>query len=192
MTAFQALSQAANESSWMIGAAMVSVATLPLVPIIGPMDVIIVAGYLGSAAASASQGDYLGAMRKMVEGPGQILAAQAMAALMHIQIVRQRSGGPEHHIVSIYPNKSRGWETNSSAMSRRLLRRGKLGLESWHNKVRIPGHQGPHPEGYHRRVWEILEKAARDKHGGDLTTALEKALDRIALRLLDDPCRLSG
>ena len=100
MTAFQALSQAANESSWMIGAAMASAAVAPLVPIIGPMDAIIIAAYLGSAAGSASQGDYFWALRKMAEGPGQIMAAHALAHMMTVEIMASRACFPAGTLVS--------------------------------------------------------------------------------------------
>jgi len=79
---------------------MASAAVAPLVPIIGPMDAIIIAAYLGSAAGSASQGDYLGAVRKMVEGPGQIMFAHSLAHMMTVEIMASRACFPAGTLVA--------------------------------------------------------------------------------------------
>jgi hypothetical protein len=38
-----------------------------------------------------------------------------------------------------------------------LARKAGMGLEDAANKVRIPGHYGPHPQEYHEVVFDVLE-----------------------------------
>jgi hypothetical protein len=97
-----------------------------------------------------------------------------------------------HHIVTTYENAARGWERNWAQESQKILDRAAVGLESKANKLLLPGHNGPHPELYHKRVFERLRDAARNKTGQALNDAVTKELEQIRADLLADPSRLSG
>jgi len=97
-----------------------------------------------------------------------------------------------HHIVSVYGNASRGWQRNWTAEAQRILDRAGVGLDSQANRVGLAGHQGPHPELYHQRIFERLRDAGAGKTGTDLTDAITQELETIANLLREDPSRLSG
>ncbi|MFM7855821.1 MAG: AHH domain-containing protein, partial [Flammeovirgaceae bacterium] len=45
------------------------------------------------------------------------------------------------------------------------------------NKVKVPGHKGPHPDEYHEAVFKRLIDATEGKKGKDYTEAFEKTLE---------------
>ncbi|OJH33920.1 AHH domain-containing protein [Cystobacter ferrugineus] len=56
-----------------------------------------------------------------------------------------------------------------------------MSMEDTANKVRIPGHKGPHPEEYHQEVYERLEKAVRRcKTTVQCREALTRELGKLA------------
>jgi hypothetical protein len=48
------------------------------------------------------------------------------------------------------------------------------------NKVRVPGHHGPHPEAYHQAIYDRLRAATNGLSGRAYKDALCKELDAIA------------
>jgi hypothetical protein len=53
-------------------------------------------------------------------------------------------------------------------------------LEEAANKVRIPGHAGPHPEAYHQEILDRLQSATEGLKGAGYKAALLKELEVIA------------
>jgi hypothetical protein len=53
-------------------------------------------------------------------------------------------------------------------------------LEAAANKVRIPGHFGPHPEAYHQAIYDRLTAATNGLSGQAYKDALLKELDKLA------------
>ena len=51
------------------------------------------------------------------------------------------------------------------------------------NKVWVAGHQGPHPEEYHREVFDRLFEATRGKSGDAYTQAFKKELTTIGIEI---------
>lgn len=64
---------------------------------------------------------------------------------------------------------------------RELFRKAGLGLEDAANKIRIPGHHGPHPEAYHQAVYRRLVEATEGLSGAAYRDALLKALDELGI-----------
>ncbi|WP_164012365.1 AHH domain-containing protein [Pyxidicoccus trucidator] len=70
--------------------------------------------------------------------------------------------GHEHHIAT-----NKWWESTNqggpwSPKFQKLFDRAGMSLDDPANKVRITGHKGPHPEGYHREVFRRLNEAMKD------------------------------
>lgn len=61
-----------------------------------------------------------------------------------------------------------------------IFRKGGLSLEDAANKVRIPGHYGPHPEAYHRAIYNRLRAATNGLSGQAYRNALLSELDKLA------------
>jgi len=61
-----------------------------------------------------------------------------------------------------------------------IFKKAGMTLEDAANKVRIPGHFGPHPEKYHQLIFDRLTKATKGLSGQDYKDALLKELDAIA------------
>ena len=97
-----------------------------------------------------------------------------------------------HHVVSRYGNTGRGWQRNWTQEAQGILDRAGVRVESGANRVTLPGHEGPHPELYHQRVYERLSEAERNRTGQARTDAVRHELQRIADDLLADPTRLTG
>jgi hypothetical protein len=97
-----------------------------------------------------------------------------------------------HHIVSKYLNLGRGWTQAWSEKAQKILRKAGVGIESALNKVNLAVHKGPHPELYHKRVYQLLAKAVKGKTGTAYTEAVEDALAKITKALRGSPSKLSG
>ncbi|WP_309893789.1 AHH domain-containing protein [Archangium sp.] len=61
-------------------------------------------------------------------------------------------------------------------------------MEDPANKVRVPGHKGPHPEAYHKQVFRRLEQAVEQC---ETTAQCHEALTR-ELRKLAEQLRKEG
>jgi len=88
--------------------------------------------------------------------------------------------GTLHHLAT---NKNWKSELNGGPWSPRfddIFKEAKMTLEHAANKVRIPGHKGPHPEAYHREVYQRLQAATEGLSGNPYKSALLRELDRIA------------
>jgi hypothetical protein len=147
------------------------------------------ASFTPVAAAAAPLGAALQAAQ------GNVVAA----ALYIIPVAaRMRGSSPIHHIGSRFANVIRaareGWERPWAQMTQRLLRRAGIRLNDPHNLVRVPGHgrYAPHPELYHRRVYQRLLEAAGDLRGAARRQAILDELDRLATELRRWPSRLTG
>jgi hypothetical protein len=86
---------------------------------------------------------------------------------------------PEHHLMTKknYVSTARGgpWSPRFEEMARRA----GMTLDDAENRVRIPGHEGPHPEDYHRQVFDRLLRATEGLSGDAYSAALRAELERI-------------
>ncbi|RKH68101.1 hypothetical protein D7X96_18140 [Corallococcus interemptor] len=67
--------------------------------------------------------------------------------------------GPEHHIAS-----NKFWNATNrggpwSPQFQKIFDKAGMSLDDPANKVRVPGHKGPHPEAYHRKIFAVLDRA---------------------------------
>ncbi len=88
--------------------------------------------------------------------------------------------GPEHHIAT-----SRNWVSSirGGPWSKRfeeLFRKVGLTLDDVANRVRIPGHKGPHPEEYHEEIFDRLSESIVGKEGLEARKAFLQELDTLA------------
>jgi Protein of unknown function (DUF1557). len=115
-----------------------------------------------------------------------------LGTLVHNEYPLYGVSGPAHHIVSHSKNSHRfRW---SEAAQELLNDAGSNVRRSKFNKVRLPGHEGPHLELYPRRVPERLDEATTGIAPGS-TLYKERVmheLRNIAKDVLADPRKLSG
>ena len=90
------------------------------------------------------------------------------------------TAGTEHHIATnkTWISTLRGgpW----SPRFEKLFKKAGLTLADAANKIRIPAHHGPHPEEYHRVIFDRLEDVTRGKRDGAYKDALLNELQLIA------------
>jgi RHS repeat-associated protein len=89
------------------------------------------------------------------------------------------NSGPLHHIAT---NKNTISAATGGPWTPRLeplFKKAGMTLEDGLNKIRIPGHAGPHPAGYHRAVFRRLTTATEGLSGEAYTKALQRELDAI-------------
>ncbi|MHA7634799.1 AHH domain-containing protein [Corallococcus sp. M7] len=93
--------------------------------------------------------------------------------------------GPVHHICT---NKNPISDATGGPWTPRcekVFKKAGMTLEDAANKVRLNGHEGPHPERYHKEVMDRLERAVeRCRSTETCRTRLMKELARIANELL--------
>ncbi|MGE6757249.1 AHH domain-containing protein [Corallococcus interemptor] len=89
--------------------------------------------------------------------------------------------GPEHHIASnkfwTATNRGGPW----SPQFQKIFDKAGMSLDDPANKVRVPGHKGPHPEAYHRKVFAVLDRAtAQCRSMQECRTVLTRELRNLA------------
>ncbi|WP_338872476.1 AHH domain-containing protein [Myxococcus stipitatus] len=93
--------------------------------------------------------------------------------------------GPVHHICT---NKNPISDASGgpwTPLCEKIFKKAGMTLEDVANKVRLKGHEGPHPERYHREVVRRLENAVKLCRSPETCRAkLMKELSRIANELL--------
>lgn len=86
---------------------------------------------------------------------------------------------PGHRIMT---NKNRTSTARGGPWTPRfedMARRAGMTLDDAANRVRIPGHRGPHPEAYHREVFDRLSRATEGLSGDAYSGAFRAELDAI-------------
>ncbi|RKH60564.1 SitA5 family polymorphic toxin [Corallococcus aberystwythensis] len=97
-----------------------------------------------------------------------------------------------HHIAT-----NKWWEATHnggpwSPQFQKLFDKAGMSLDDPANKVRVPGHKGPHPEDYHRRVSSRLNEAMEDCGSiQQCREALTNELRRLASEILNTGTKLN-
>ena len=98
------------------------------------------------------------------------------------------SGGcscPVHHICtnknSLSDARGGPWTPRFEA----IFSKAGMDLENSLNKIAVPGHKGPHPEIYHKTVYDRLLRAVSGKSGADYKAALEGELNSLRKDIVD-------
>lgn len=81
-------------------------------------------------------------------------------------MVARNSGGKApcvetHHIATICNDKSTARGGQWTPRFRKIFAKAGMTLKDPANKLPVPGHYGPHPEAYHRRVFQELNDATK-------------------------------
>ncbi|MBZ4421580.1 AHH domain-containing protein [Myxococcus sp. RHSTA-1-4] len=182
--------------------------------------VLVVTTALGGNSAMAAQGPRLpgfpqAAFRARAEGGFQLEAALAgevssislpAAGVLNVALapgavaavamysngqIPGDAEGPVHHICTNKNTVSAASGGPWTPICEEIFEKAGMSLEDVANKVRLKGHEGPHPERYHQAVTGRLREAVqRCKTTEDCRAELVNELARIASELLTPGSRL--
>jgi hypothetical protein len=158
---------------------------LSVLPIIGmlPIGAVILKVGKRSIKVPRQLARELGAL---TDGERKKLLAQAAAANTDEEaaaIIKRgvaATRGPGHHIAT-----NKNWVSTIrggpwSPRFEKIFKKAGMTLKDAENIVNIPGHAGPHPEAYHREIFDRLTQATAGKQGVEYSEALIGELQRIA------------
>ncbi|MBP9207809.1 MAG: AHH domain-containing protein, partial [Kofleriaceae bacterium] len=86
---------------------------------------------------------------------------------------------PDHHLMT---NKNRTSTARGGPWTPRfedMAQRAGMTLDDAENRVRIPGHRGPHPQAYHEAIFERLRTATSGLQGAAFSSAFRAELAAI-------------
>ena len=96
-------------------------------------------------------------------------------------LAMQQGEGDLHHIATVENAKSPARGGPWTPKLKGLFDKAGMSMEDPANKVRIPGHKGPHPQAYHERVFRRIEDAVkRCKTTAQCREALTQELKNLA------------
>lgn len=184
--------------------------------------VLLLTSALGGRAAMAAQGPTLpgfsqAALRAQVEGGFKLEAALGAgvgsialpaAGVLNVALapgavaviasystgrIPGDAEGPVHHICTNKNTVSTLRGGPWTPLCEEVFEMAGMSLEDAANKVRLKGHEGPHPELYHSQVVPRLQRAVKDCRGTeDCRVRLVNELARIANELLTPGSELRG
>jgi hypothetical protein len=128
----------------------------------------------------------------VVEGRLTLTLPSGSGALLAMQTQGDGEAGDLHHIATVENEKSTLRGGPWTQQFKRLFDKAGMSMEDPANKVRIPGHKGPHPREYHEEVFDRLSSAI----GTCRTTvqcrdALTRQLKSLAEEIQRDGSRLN-
>jgi hypothetical protein len=92
--------------------------------------------------------------------------------------------GPEHHIATDKWTDAAHSGGPWTPKFQRIFDRAGMSLNDPANKVRVKGHQGPHPQEYHERIYERLDEATKGCRSiQECQKALTAELHRLAKQI---------
>ncbi|AKI99837.1 putative lipoprotein [Archangium gephyra] len=115
------------------------------------------------------------------------------AAILAMQKQGAEDAGQLHHIATVENEKSALRGGPWTPRLKKLFERAGMSMEDPANKVHVPGHRGPHPEAYHREVFETLRDATRScTNPPQCRAALTRALEILAEEIRASGTRLNN
>ena len=107
-------------------------------------------------------------------------------------LAMQEEEGHLHHIATVENEKSPARGGPWTPSLKKFFDKAGMSMEDLANKVRIPGHKGPHPREYHEEVFERLEHAVkRCETTAQCRQALTRELERLAVELREAGSKLN-
>lgn len=97
----------------------------------------------------------------VVEGRLILTLPTGSGAILAMQQVDGEEG-ELHHIATVENEKSTHRGGPWTPKLKRFFDKAGMSMEDPANKVRIPGHKGPHPQAYHERIYQRLAEAMED------------------------------
>jgi HNH/ENDO VII superfamily nuclease len=98
----------------------------------------------------------------VVEGRLALTLPAGSGALLAMQNQGEGEEGHVHHIATVENEKSPARGGPWTPRLKKFFDKAGMSMEDPANKVRIPGHKGPHPRAYHERIYQRLAKAVED------------------------------
>ncbi|HEU0014978.1 MAG TPA: AHH domain-containing protein [Longimicrobium sp.] len=135
---------------------------------------------VGDLAGAACIG--MGILGSIAAAIGANEAAESISASSTSSRPRQRRM-QIHHIATDKNERSSARGGPWTPRFEPLFERAGLSMNDPRNKVAIEGHFGPHPEAYHRAVYDRLVQATRGLTGRDYSRAFEQELREIGTEL---------
>jgi hypothetical protein len=118
---------------------------------------------------------------------GKLVAGLVVGAVVGgVAGLEKEGAGDLHHIAT---NKNWTGTLRGGPWSPRfdkLYKKAGMTLEDSANKVRVPGHRGPHPQAYHEAVESRVRTATEGLSGVVRTEALRAELGRIRAEILTE------
>ena len=124
----------------------------------------------------------------VAEGRLVLTLPSSTSAVLAMQQQGDGEPGDLHHIATVENEKSPARGGPWTPRLKDFFDKAGMSMEDPANKVRIPGHKGPHPREYHERVFRQLRDALRRC---DNTTTCREALTQ-ELRRLAEQLRREG
>ena len=110
--------------------------------------------HLPAAAAEATS-------VSVVEGRLALTLPSGSGAILAMQQIDGEEG-EIHHIATVENEKSTHRGGPWTPKFKKFFDKAGMSMEDMANKVRIPGHKGPHPQAYHERIYQRLAEAVED------------------------------
>ncbi|MFY0580201.1 AHH domain-containing protein [Cystobacter fuscus] len=128
----------------------------------------------------------------VAEGRLVLTLPSGSGALLAMQREGEGEEGPIHHIATVENEKSSARGGPWTPRLKKFFDKAGMSMEDPANKVRIPGHKGPHPEAYHQDVFKRLERAVRRcETTAQCRESLSRELKQLATELREIGSRLN-
>jgi hypothetical protein len=122
----------------------------------------------------------------VAEGRLKLTLPAGSGAILAMQRQGEDQEGDLHHIATVENEKSALRGGPWTQRFKQLFAKAGMSMEDPANKVRVPGHKGPHPKEYHERVYRRLKEAVENcETTAQCREALTKELERLAAQLRD-------
>ena len=102
-----------------------------------------------------------------------------------------KGGGTDHHVMT---NKNRVSAVRGGPWTPRfddMAKKAGMTLDDVANRVRVPGHRGPHPQAYHQEVFQRLKRATEGLSGDAYSRAFREQLAKIRAEAATPGSRLN-
>lgn len=111
----------------------------------------------------------------VAEGRLVLTLPSGSSAFLAMQRDGEGEEGHIHHVATVENEKSPARGGPWTPRLKKFFDRAGMSMEDPANKVRIPGHKGPHPEAYHKEVFRRLGRAVK---GCETTAQCRESLTR--------------
>jgi hypothetical protein len=120
----------------------------------------------------------------VVEGRLILTLPSGSGAILAMQQQGESEEGELHHIATVENEKSTLRGGPWTPKLKRFFDKAGMSMEDLANKVRIPGHKGPHPKAYHEQIYQRLADAMEDcETTARCREALTQELGKLAKEL---------